>query len=244
MIYDNSNLKEVPTAPTNEPVFTYDKTKPVELSPSAPEEKTFNYANTPSQAKPQESEGSMLTGYSPTPPTTNPTEESPADDGPKSPLIEHAADGAGDAPVSYDVPLGGFFDGKEMDAGTLDQHEFKEQLQTARKQLDGVLHEYQVGSGAAREMFSAVDGYIKNPRSPEAMDQERETTMAALELKWGAETSLMISYAQRMLNELERKVPGISDSIVNTGAANNIKLITHLANLGKARKLTGSMLNR
>jgi hypothetical protein len=158
-------------------------------------------------------------------------------------MIEHAADGAGDAPTSYDTHLGGFFDAREMDASTLNQPEVLKQLKTARGQLKEVLHEYQVGDSAAREMFATVDGYIKNPRTPEAMDQERETSMAMLEKKWGGETEAMIKTAQRVLNELDKKVPGLADSIVSSGAANNAEFIAHLANLGKKHgaKFTNSM---
>lgn len=198
-------------------------------------ERTFSYPNTAGQQAPETD--SMLGGAKPDYKVDGQsqaiTESVDEGDDRKPPMIEHAPEGAGDAPTSYDPHLAGFFDAKEMEASTLNQHELKEQLQTARKQLDGVLSEYQVGDSAARQMFSTVDGYIKSPRSPEAMDQERESTMASLEKKWGAETSSRIAIAQRVLNELDRKVPGLADSLVNTGAANNADLIIHLSNLGK-----------
>lgn len=157
----------------------------------------------------------------------------PQDEGRKPPIIEFAPDGAGDPATSYDTHLNGFFDARLMNASVLDQPELKEQLQTARKQLDGVLREFAVGDSAARSMLAAADGYFKNPRSPEAMDQEKGKTMEALELKWGNETKSMISTAQRVLDEIDKKVPGLADSLVDSGAANNAEIITHLANLGK-----------
>jgi len=211
---------------------------------------TFNYSNTPGQAKPPQNSGlgdSMLGSYVTSAATGREAipahDNDSADDGPKPPTIEHAADGAGDAPTSYSDHLSGFFDGRLMDANVLNQPEMVEQLQEARKQLDGVLKEYQVGDSAARQMFTTVDGYIRNPRTPDAMDQERETSLALLEKKWQGETEAMIKTAQRVLNELDKKVPGLADSIVSSGAANNADLIAHLANLGKKHgaKFTNSM---
>ena len=196
---------------------------------------TFNYGSTPPNKAP-EPEVSMLGGAQSDSPSVatgtadNATNES---DGRRPPVIQFAEDGAGDPATSYDSQLNSVFDSRILDASVLDQPELKEQLQTARKQLDAVLRDFEVGGSAAQQMFAAADSYFKSPRSPEAMDQEREKTMAALDLKWGNETKSMISTAQRVLDEIDKKVPGLADSLVESGAANNADLIIHLANLGK-----------
>jgi hypothetical protein len=150
----------------------------------------------------------------------------------------YAADGAGDPPVSYDPVLCSFFDGREIGARQADEHEKAEELATAREGLREVLTSFQVGSSAAQEMFSTVNEYINYPRDDAYLEREKAETMAALQKKWGPDTDRMITGAQRVLNEVSRKVPGLADTMVNTGAANNIKIITHLANIAKRRGMT------
>lgn len=195
---------------------------------------TFNYGSTPASKAPGP-EVSMLGGAQSDYPNvaTGTADNANEGDGRKPPIIQFAEDGAGDPATSYDTHLAYLFDARELSASVLNEPERKEQLQTARKQLDGVLREFAVGDSAARQMVTAADGYFKNPRSPEAMDQEREKTMEALELKWKGDTKSMISTAQRVLDEIDKKVPGLADSLVDSGAANNADLIIHLANLGK-----------
>lgn len=203
---------------------------------SAPQDApTFNYGSTPANKAPEPEVSMLGAAQSDYQHVVTRTAENatPQDDGRKPPIIEFAPDGAGDPATSYDSQLNGFFDSKIMDASVLDQPELKEQLQTARKQLDGVLREFAVGDSASRQMFAVADGYLKAPRSPEAMEIEKGSTMEALELKWGNETKSMISTAQRVLDEIDKKVPGLADSLVESGAANNADLIIHLANLGK-----------
>ncbi len=226
-------------------MLIYENSQPGTPAPATtPGTRTFSYDNTPGQSSPAQTGPSSLLGddsfsagsESPkqaTADTTNPGQDQ--EEGPRPPVISFAEDGAGDPPASYDMHLSGFFDGREMDAAVRNQHELREQLTAARTGLKEALTEYQVGDTAAREMFAAVKGYVDNPRSPERIEADRETTMAALQKKWGGETDKMIKAAQQVLNEISRKVPGLADTLVATGAANDFKTIVHLANIGKRR---------
>lgn len=221
-------------------MFDYSTTaSPEPGQASAPTERLFDYGQTPSQETPQ-GPGSLLGGnYVP---PVEPAKPSDADrpggsDRPGEPVapavIEFAPDNAGDPPTSYDPHLSGFFDAKELDAAVLNKHELKEQLQAARGQVKEALHLYSIGDNAAREMFAAVQQRLDYPRTPEAIGKEREATMTALTKKWGADTPKMIKHAQEVFNDLCRKVPGLADTMIATGAANDPKIIVHLANIGK-----------
>lgn len=203
------------------------------------EPRAFIYANTtPLQdgsTTPEQHGTSLLTSETGeiTPPeaatkTEQPTERQPGE-------ISFYADGAGEPPVSYDPVLQNFFDGREIEARQGDDHERAEELATARAGLNEVLQDFQIGNNAAQEMFAEVNQYINYPRDDDYILQEKATTMEVLQKKWGANTSKMIAGAQRILREAEKKTPGLIKTMSETGAGNNPKIITHLANIAKKR---------
>jgi len=220
-------------------MFDYGNTQPPAEPSTAPTSATFSYDNSPGQSTPAQTGPSSLlgdaTGSTPAPTTTQKAQPGGEGDGdPGGPaVIQFAPDGAGDPPSSYDGHLGSFFDGRESDAIQLNQHEHLEQLRTARGQIKQVLSEYQVGNHAATELFASAREYIDNPRTVEVMTQEREATMKAMTRKWGSDTPKMIKAAQEVFNDLCRKVPGLAYTMIETGAANDLKFIVHLANIGK-----------
>jgi len=221
---------------------------PVSTGAVSGDEGLFNYSNSPTMARPQQPDpnATLLTGGF-TPPEKSQQKaqggEGDTDTGPRAPIIDRN-DNMGDPPASYDLHLSGFFDGFEKDAAVLNKTEHLEQLRAARAGLKEALTEAQIGDTAAREMFAQVRNYVTNPRSPERMESERAETMTALEKKWGNDTPKMIEAANKVFHEMCRKVPGLAESMIETGAANDLKTIVHLANIGKRRGYGKSMLNR
>lgn len=214
---------------------------PVSTGAAPTDEATFAYPNSPSMAVPQQPDpnATLLTGgHIPATPTNAqkaPGDKGDQDTGPRQPIIDRTPDGGGDPPSSYDTHLGTLFDGPMMDASVLDQHELKEQLTSARDALKGVLTEYQPGNFATQEMISVVSEYSRSPRSDAAVQQEYETTRASLQRKWGDQYNTMVAGAQRVLNEVCRRVPGMADTLADSGVLNNERFIIHMANLAQKR---------
>lgn len=230
MLYSDSPQQDAPAnagaVPSDEGLISYPSlAKPPQQDPNATLLGSSHATPDKSQQKAQSDEGDDQ------------------DDGPRSPIIDRN-DNMGDPPASYDLHLSGFFDGFEKDAAVLNKTEHLEQLRAARSGLKEALTEAQIGDVAAREMFAQVRNYVTNPRSPERMESERAETMSALQLKWGDDTPKMISAANKVFHEMCRKVPGLAESMIETGAANDLKTIVHLANIGKRRGYTQSLLGR
>lgn len=113
-----------------------------------------------------------------------------------------------------------------------------------RHAMADALEEFGVGSSAVREIGAAAREYVY-AADPEKIEAGRTATLAELKKTYGPKYGEVVSDARRAIAEMEKRVPGFTDWLAQTGAGNDLKIIKQAARVGRSmRAATASRVNQ
>ncbi len=145
----------------------------------------------------------------------------------------------GDPPkdLNYGPVLRNLFDGVEYNARYDGDEKRIEMSEGARKGLNEVLGELEVGELHARNIITMAQAYGENPHDPEVSLAEGEKSVATLREEWGEDADNMILGARQIVAAAAEKTPGLMDFLQTTGMGNDVRLIRTLGLIAKRKGL-------
>lgn len=141
----------------------------------------------------------------------------------------------GDPLDDYSRILNSAFDGAAHSARSEGETERAAQMDKAVRELNSVFVESKTPSGLVKEFAAAFKDHIDRPRTADQVERVTEQTMADLGKLYGKDFDKNLAGARRIIDELDRRMPGLKETLSSTGLGSNKTIVNQAIHLARIK---------